>query len=200
MTASQPIVDRPILTFPEEVSDWVRAFYERAETILEYGSGGSTVMASEMSGKTIFSVESDPAWCRNMEAYFEQTGSVSKVTMHYANIGPVGKWGRPSSDRHWARFHRYPNSVWDRADFVAPDIVLVDGRFRVGCVLATLLRTEKPVTLLFDDYVDRPFYHRVEKYVEPVEVKGRMARFDIVPTPLAKHHLTEVLTLFTKSL
>lgn len=200
MTASNSAVDRPVLTFPEEVSDWVCEFYARSETILEYGSGGSTVMASELSGKTIFSVESDPVWCKKMEAYFEQAGAASEVNMHFANIGPVGKWGRPINDKHWAKFHRYPNSVWDREDFRAPDVVLVDGRFRVGCVLATLLRTEKPVTLLFDDYVGRESYRRVERFVKPVDLKGRMARFDISPTSLPRQDFTEVLTLFTKSL
>jgi hypothetical protein len=197
--ASGPAIPRPVLTFPDEVSDWVYDLYGNAETILEYGSGGSTVMASEMSGKTVFSVESDPDWCQKMETYFDHSDSTSVVKMHYANIGPVGKWGRPKSDKGWARFHRYPNSVWDREDFIAPDLVLVDGRFRAACVMTTLLRTEKPVTLLFDDYVGRKQYHRVEQFVKPAETRGRMARFDIMPTSLPKRDLTQVLALFTRS-
>lgn len=199
-SANGPAIPRPVLTFPDEVSDWVCDLYGDAETILEYGSGGSTVMASEMSGKTVFSVESDPNWCQKMQAYFDHVGTTSNVTMHYANIGPVGKWGRPNSDKRWACFHRYPNSVWDREDFVAPDLVLVDGRFRAACVMTTLLRTEKPVTLLFDDYVGRKQYHRVEHFVKPVEIRARMARFDIIPASLPKGDLTQVLALFTKSL
>jgi hypothetical protein len=65
--------------------------------------------------------------------------------------------------------------------------------------MTTLLRTEKPVTVLFDDYVARRQYQRVERFVQPVEIRGRMARFDIVPTELPKRELTEILTLYTKS-
>lgn len=193
------IIERPKLTFPSEICNWVEQLYETAETILEYGSGGSTVMASEKPGKTVFSVESDLAWCQKMQDYFDTAGTASSVTLHYANIGSVGKWGRPTTDKRWQRYHRYPNSVWDRADFRAPDLVLVDGRFRAACVMTTLLRTERPVTLLFDDYVGRKQYQRVEQFIKPVEIRGRMARFEISPTSLPRHNFTEVLTLFTKS-
>jgi len=194
-----PVIDRPVLTFPDEVSAWVQELYAQADVILEYGSGGSTVLASEMTGKTVYSVESDPDWYRMMQRYFDHAGTTSEVVLHHANIGRVGKWGRPKTDDKWARYHRYPNSVWDLDGFTAPDLVLVDGRFRPACVMTTLLRTEKPVTLLFDDYVGRKQYRRVERFVEPVEIRGRMARFDIVPTDLPKRDLTEILTLYTKS-
>ncbi|MGJ8604686.1 MAG: hypothetical protein ACSHXH_11215 [Marivita sp.] len=194
-----PVIDRPVLTFPEEVSDWVRELYARADVILEYGSGGSTVLASEMAGKTVYSVESDPDWCQMMQVYFDHAGTTSDVTLHYANVGPVGKWGRPKTDAKWARYHRYPNSVWDLDGFKAPDLVLVDGRFRTACVLTAMLRTEKPVTVLFDDYIGRSQYQRIERFVKPVEMRGRMARFEIEPTDLPKRDLTEILTLYTKS-
>ncbi|WP_439122439.1 hypothetical protein [Marivita sp.] len=197
--ATPTVIERPVLTFPSEVSEWVRDLYSQSDVILEYGSGGSTVLASEMEGKTVYSVESDPDWCQMMQTYFDHAGSTSEVNLHYANIGPVGKWGRPKTDAKWTRYHRYPNSVWDLEGFAAPDLVLVDGRFRVACVMTTLLRTEKPVTLLFDDYVGRKQYQRVERFIEPVEIRGRMARFDIVPTELPKRDLTEILTLYTKS-
>ena len=38
---------RPDLTFPAPVAEAVRAAYAQAECILEYGSGGSTVLAAE---------------------------------------------------------------------------------------------------------------------------------------------------------
>ena len=193
------VIDRPELTFPEAVGDWVREHYAAADVILEYGSGGSTVLASEMEGKRIFSVESDADWSAMMQRYLDQAGTRSPVTLHTANIGPVGKWGRPKSDKAWDKYHRYPNSVWDRDDFEAPDLVLVDGRFRAACLVTTMLRTEKPVTVLFDDYVGRKQYARVERWVQPVEVRDRMAKFEIEPTALPRRDLTALLTLYTKS-
>jgi hypothetical protein len=198
-TAKQDIIERPTLTFPEEVRTWVRDQYEQASVILEYGSGGSTVMASEMTDKTVFSVESDPAWCQMMQDYFDHAGTTSDVHLHYANIGKVGKWGRPKTHDAWDRYHRYPNSVWDLPDFKAPDLVLVDGRFRAACVVTALLRTEQPLTLLFDDYTDRRRYHVVEDFVPRAETRGRMARFEIEPTDLPRAKLTEILRLYTKT-
>lgn len=193
------VIERPDLTFPAEVGDWVRDLYSGAEVILEYGSGGSTVLASEMEGKRIFSVESDKRWMGMMQAYFDAAGTTSPVALHYAKIGPVGKWGRPKDESGWEMYHRYPNSVWDRNDFEAPDLVLVDGRFRAACLVTAMLRTEKPVTVLFDDYVGRKQYARVERWVKPVEVRDRMARFEIEPTELPRRDLTTLLTLYTKS-
>lgn len=193
------IIDRPQLTFPKDVADWVRGLYEAANVILEYGSGGSTVMGSEMEGKRIFSVESSKHWCAMMRRYFDHAGMTSPVTLHYSNIGKVGKWGKPENETAWRKYHRYPNGIWDLEGFEAPDLVLVDGRFRPACFVTTMLRTEKPVTLLFDDYVGRRQYTRVERWLEPVEIKGRMARFDITPTDLPRKDLTEILTLYTKS-
>ena len=65
-------IDRPELTFIPEVGDLVRAHYEKAKVILEFGSGGSTVMASEMPGKTIYSVESSRVWTKMMRCWFEE--------------------------------------------------------------------------------------------------------------------------------
>lgn len=199
VTKDAPVIDRPALTFPQEVSDWVRRLYADATVILEYGSGGSTVLAAEMVGKTVFSVETDPDWCDMMQRYLDHAGTTSDVTLHYADIGKVGKWGRPVSNRKWDRYHAYPNSVWDLPDFKPPDLVLVDGRFRVACALTALLRTEQPLTLLFDDYGGRQSYHAIEQFVQPVETRGRMARFEIEPTPLPRAKLTEILRLYTKS-
>ena len=194
-----PVIDRPVLTFPEEVSEWVRELYSQADFILEYGSGGSTVLASEMTGKTVFSVESDPGWCQMMQDYFDHAGTTSDVHLHYANIGKVGKWGRPKTHDAWDRYHRYPNSVWDLPEFKAPDLVLVDGRFRAACVITALLRTERPLTLLFDDYTERRRYHVVEDFVARKETRGRMVRFEIEPTDLPRTKLTEILRLYTKT-
>ncbi|WP_371809953.1 hypothetical protein [Ruegeria sp. HKCCD7319] len=59
-------LEKPVLTMPEDAQNVLRENYEAASVILEYGSGGSTVLASEMQNKTVFSVESDRSWTRKM--------------------------------------------------------------------------------------------------------------------------------------
>lgn len=178
---------------PEAEAAVVRQAYADAGSILEYGSGGSTVLASEMPGKTIVSVESDPDWAQMMRDWFGDNPGLSPVDVIHADIGPTEEWGHPETDAAWRKYPDYPLKVWDRD--IAPDVVLVDGRFRVGCALATAFRTAKPVTVLFDDYVDRKPYHRVEEFLGSPEVVGRMALFEVSPMAIPADRLLRVMRL-----
>jgi hypothetical protein len=169
------------LSFPPEVADLVRLRYTAAEIILEYGSGGSTLLAASLPDKLIFSVESDRSWALALQMQIDQLDLPSPATVHYADIGPTGRWGRPLDDSHWAQYHRYPLRIWSEPFFRQPDLILIDGRFRAACLVAACLRSTKPVTVLFDDYTDRPAYHVVEQMVQPVQTVGRMAEFQIAP-------------------
>ncbi|MBL4916347.1 hypothetical protein [Szabonella alba] len=173
----------PELTMPPEAADLLRETYAGAGVILEYGSGGSTVLAGSMPGKRVFAVESDTGWITRMKDWFAGNPPASKVVLHHGDIGPTGKWGHPVDESHWRRFLNYPLTVWDRPDFAHPDVVLVDGRFRIGCFLAVLMRITRPVTLLFDDYTGRASYRAVEDFARPAGFAGRMARFEITPRP-----------------
>jgi hypothetical protein len=188
-----PRGDRPVLTFPPVVAEAVREAYAAATTILEFGSGGSTALAAEMPGKTVFSVESDGAWLRKMRAWFDANPPAADVRLHHADIGPTVKWGRPRDTRFFRRWPRYALSVWDRPDFRQPDLVLIDGRFRVACLLATAYRIDRPVTVLFDDYLGREPYRAVEEIAKPVAMHGRMARFDLTPQPITPDRLVWIV-------
>lgn len=173
--------DLPVLTFPDEVIDFVRDEYTRARVILEYGSGGSTFLAASMPGKTIVSVESDPAWAQRMQDIAAARPQPSPPTVIHADIGPVMAWARAPDNRELDRFRGYWQTVWDDWSGAAPDLVLIDGRFRAACYMATWLATPGPVRVLFDDYEKRPQYHVIERLGPPVKRVGRMAVFDIDP-------------------
>ena len=190
--------NRPELTLPEAEAQALRTAYAAAQVVLEYGSGGSTLVAAEL-GRTVFSVESDPAWAQMMRDWFAANPAPGRVEIIHADIGPTKEWGHPVDHSGWRGYAAYPLAVWDRAGFEQPDVVLVDGRFRVGCALATAFRTEKPVTLLFDDYVKRENYHVVEKFLgQPAAVIGRMACFEVKPTPVPAKHLHRIVQLMTR--
>jgi hypothetical protein len=57
--------------------------------------------------------------------------------------------------------------------------VLIDGRFRVACTLATIkhLVNKTSFEILVDDYADRAEYREIEKYAELSSMQGRMAVF-----------------------
>jgi hypothetical protein len=182
------------LTFRPKERRLVTHYYRNAETILEYGSGGSTVLAAEL-GKTVFSVESDQDWAERMAGHLATISDRAHV--HWADVGPTGPWGVPMKPREFRKFHEYALSVWDRPDFVQPDLVLIDGRFRAACLVAVMLRTSRPVTVLFDDYLKRRYYHGVERLIPKDELVGRMARFTITPGAIPPDMVTQAIGWFT---
>ena len=188
----------PDLTLPMAEAAAVSDAYASANTILEYGSGGSTIIAAEMVGKTIFSVESDVNWVSGFHAWFAANKPKATVHLHVVDIGATADWGAPVNQRGWRRYHHYPISVWDRDDFAHPDVVLIDGRFRMACFLTTLYRITRPVTVLFDDYRNRAAYHRVESLVQPSMLIGRMARFDLVPRRFAPENMAMFVDAFSR--
>lgn len=194
-------ITRPELTLPEAEAEALRGLYSNARVILEYGSGGSTVMASEMPGKSVFSVESDKDWALMMRAWFAQTPPVAgtQVDVVWSDVGPTKAWGYPADDSGWMRYAQYPLKVWDLPEFEQPDVVLIDGRFRTGCALATAFRTTKPVTVLVDDYKRRRQYHKIETYLGAPQLIGRLARFDKVgPIPVPAKNLLKIIEMMTR--
>jgi len=193
-----PVEKAPVtdfkLTFPTAERSFLTSAYAKAGTVLEYGSGGSTVLAVK-SGARVVAVESDKAWAARLTGSL--AGLSDKAHVHYVDIGPTADWGKPKTNEGFARFPNYALSVWDRPDLGDPDLVLIDGRFRAACLAATVMRARKPTTVLFDDYVERPYYHAVEKLAVKEEVIGRMARFTVTPKPIPPEMLTQVIGWFS---
>ena len=101
----------------------------------------------------------------------------------HADIGPVGEWGRPydrSSIGLWPRYVAKPWAEWARRGSL-PDLVYVDGRFRVACILSVALafrdrgsREVGPKVLIHDVSDARPGYRRVYDAYEEVEGAGTL--------------------------
>lgn len=160
---------------------------------LEFGSGGSTVLACRTPGLNhIVTVETDPAWLQRVQQATD--GSPCDRSLLHCDLGPVGPWGTPLSRDHAADFWRYPTLPWQtaRARGLHPDLVLIDGRFRVACFLHSLISADAGTTVLFDDYFDRAHYAVAEKFCQPCERHGRLAVFR-VDAPANGPLITETL-------
>ena len=198
--AQAEAIARPELTLPEAEAAHLRAAYEEAGAILEYGSGGSTALASEMPGKRVWSVESDADWAGMMRDWLAANppATGTEVEVIWADIGPTRDWGHPQGKGGYLRYPLYPLGVWERGD-VAPDVVLVDGRFRTGCALAAALHTKKPLRLFFDDYAPRRHYHRIETWIgAPRRMVGRMAEFEVGPMALPLERLRDAIGMMLR--
>jgi hypothetical protein len=188
-----PVMSEFSLTFRPQEAAMLRRNYSRASVILEYGSGGSTVLGAKL-GKKIFSVESDKAWADRLSAHLQPYPDARVL---HVDVGPTEKWGAPAHPRFHGQFHRYPLAVWDLPDLGEPDVVLIDGRFRLACMAAVLLRARRPTTVLFHDYVRRPEYHRIEALARKQVSVGTMVRFLVTPGAIPPDMLTEVVGWFS---
>ncbi|MGB3689529.1 MAG: hypothetical protein WBA02_09525 [Jannaschia helgolandensis] len=169
----------PELTFPPEEQALVREMYSGAQTVLEYGTGGSTVLALDVGVPHLIAVESDKDWLDNIQRIVDDRKPKSKVDLYHADIGPTKKWGTPDGNDYWMKYPRYPLQVWEQPFFEHPDVVLIDGRFRVGCFLTVLARATKPVTVLFDDYTGRSTYSRAGQFMPPSQTVGRIGVWEL---------------------
>ena len=182
---------RPVLTFPPLVADVVKYYYGCAKQILEYGSGGSTVLASELVDKDIVSVESDQDWAVKLRLYIDSNSETKSLpTILHSDIGPTGEWGYPSDRRQWRKYGSYSMLPWIRFDALSPDVILIDGRFRAACFLASAYKIKKQTLFLFDDFVGRKerFLEFTSLVSESYEMVDRMAIFKIDPFSVDCNH------------
>lgn len=188
--------EAPLLTLPAEEAAALHAAYQAAEVILEYGTGGSTLVAGDLPGRRFFAVESAAPWLARMQVWFQDHPPKAQVMLHHGDIGKTRDWGFPVDTRTAGRWSGYPLSVWDRPDFAQPDVVLIDGRFRLPCALTVLFRSTRPVTVLIDDYLDRPGYRRIETLVGAPVMAGRMAQFMFTPQALPAAQMSWILAAY----
>lgn len=191
------LIKRPTPSLPPEEAAALIAAYQGAGVILEYGTGGSTVIAADLA-RVVFSVESSTDHIAGMAEWFLQNLPKADVHLHHGDIGKTRQLGFPADNKQVAKWSNYPISVWDRADFQHPDVVLIDGRFRVACLYTTLLRITRPVRVLWDDYAGRPAYHKVEVMLGAPQMVGRMAIFDLTPTAFAPQLMAGVIEAFLR--
>jgi hypothetical protein len=146
---------------------------------LEFGSGASTNYATNVAKvPVVISVDSDPKWCHSVR---ENTYSsfAGKCHVEYCDLGTVGEWGMPLDKSGVDNFWRYMDTPWliARNNGYVPDVILIDGRFRVASFLYSLICSRPGTKILFDDYFDREHYFCVEEFSPVFERHGRMALF-----------------------
>jgi len=148
---------------------------------LEYGSGGSTIAAINSPNiHSVISVDTSAEWLKKIEGEINKENFM-KFTPCYIDVGELTAWGRPKSESHIKNWKNYIYKPWliQKSKHISPDIVLIDGRFRLSCFYASVLFSKPGVKILIDDYVDRDKYHQVEKLLPITNLYGRLAEFTV---------------------
>ena len=143
----------------------------------EYGCGLSSKWILKNTSSKIISVDTSEEWVKKVKT--ENKKYQSRLIIKHIDLGEVGSWGRPISYVNSNKFCDYTDFIWKQSE--KPTLVLIDGRFRVCCFLSSLKYADAGTKIIFDDYVNRPYYHFVEKYVSRIEECGRQCLF-IVPS------------------
>ncbi|CAK0839931.1 unnamed protein product [Prorocentrum cordatum] len=123
-------------------------FLANATNYREFGSGGSTVQAATRfkNIQKIVVSESDNKFVHYLlgRSDLRREAASGRLVLRHADVGPVRGWGFPKDRSHvkqWPAYSSYNNSM---AEFDPPfwfDMVFVDGRFRVACLLKALKAT-----------------------------------------------------------
>lgn len=149
-----------------------------SQCYLEYGCGGSTIYAANVAQiPVIISVDTDKNWVEKVRSSI--TNNNTHLYIESCDFGAVEDWGMPKTRERIDDFWVYMALPWHIAKDkkLTPDTVLIDGRFRIASFLYTVLAAEVGATILFDDYVNRPTYHVVEKFCKLTQKHDRMGVF-----------------------
>ncbi len=157
----------------EAEADLFKLFVERSQGYFEYGIGGSTFYASSVVKGPVHAVDSDTKWIESARQAIAPS-SFERNLIH-VDIGPTKEWGKPVSMDEKDKFPAYFQAIIPHADQI--DLCLVDGRFRVACLLQALLALPKDAIVGMHDYRSRGYYHSVEEFARPIAEREDMTFF-----------------------
>jgi hypothetical protein len=163
-----------------------------AGVYFEYGCGKSTLWTSHNSTAQIFAVDTSQQWALDTQS---KQNPNNQLHIQWIDCGIVRDWGKPINFASRKNFRDYILGPFGMTS-ESPDLILVDGRFRVACFLTSLSRSKPGTSILFDDYADRPHYHVVEEFCPRPSFCGRQAIFT-VPQAIDRRLLDLEIEKFT---
>jgi hypothetical protein len=136
---------------------------------LEWGAGGSTLAAVRSKVRQIVSVETDRAWIEKLKKNEEIARAITsnRLTFRHVDVGPVGQWGIPIGTEKMRNWPQYALDPFVGTDLNF-DVILVDGRFRIHCLLAAANCAADRATIFLHDYATRHSYTLADKYFDTI--------------------------------
>ena len=146
------------------------------KTYFEYGCGKSTEYMYKKSNASIFSIDTNREWATKT-LNLSKDYNDNRLNIKWIDVGDVADWGYPISFEKKQNFVQYANWFWNFG--LRPDLVVIDGRFRVLCFLTSIKYAPIGTKIIFDDYTNRPFYHVAEEFLKIKDSCGRQALFEV---------------------
>ena len=165
----------PAMTAAEQLL--LESVLQHSEHYLEFGCGGSTLLATRHVKSSVLSVETDRAWISKVKDSLRGIQSTAQTDVIFADIGQTGKLGYPIDPSARHRWPAYYTDVWKHGMAAEIDVVLVDGRFRVASFISALLNGGDEILLLIHDFRSRPEYHVVGGFAREIASSGDLSLF-----------------------
>jgi hypothetical protein len=174
---------------PPEIAEF-RNRMALSQSYLEYGAGGTTLLACEMHVARIVSIETSLSFRTEIiDKYGLQPFMDSgRLAIHHANLGATGEWGFPLRAPQRSQVEEYLAWPARIADF---DLALIDGRYRIAAAASLYLAAKDGATIMIHDYANRPAYHVIEAFLDRIKAVDTLAIF--APRPEAEHEAKRIL-------
>ncbi|GAB5536881.1 MAG: hypothetical protein Rubg2KO_31300 [Rubricoccaceae bacterium] len=163
-----------------------------ADVYGEYGCGKSTVWVSRHADCDMVSVDTSREWIGRVQSMLGSSSRQRRLV--HVDLGEIGRWGTPVSYAQRHRIIEYVSAPWSD-ESRKPDVVLIDGRFRIACFLYSLLHSSPGCVIIIDDYSDRPHYHVVEEFCAVSRRVGRQVMF-VTPDSINRSDIEAELSKF----
>ena len=161
--AFESLVNATMRMTSAEAQLWF-SLMKNATSYLEWGTGGSTVLASWRALRSrlpplkMDAIDSSEAWfdiLRSKHSLVRHAEAAGKLTFHLGDVGETVAWGHPYrwATRNTTVRNRQSRSYVESipASGCCYDAVLVDGRFREACALYALRLMHAESTLIVHD-------------------------------------------------
>lgn len=148
----------------------LESFLCRTSNYFEFGTGGSTWLASQLVCGSVISVDSSEEWLQKVRLSCE--GHAIKPVLRFIDIGPLKDWGAPATADKRSNWPQYSGAATSDADFY-----LVDGRFRVASFAQCLISAPPSAMIGIHDFEVRPEYHVVRTVAREVAKAENLSVF-----------------------
>jgi hypothetical protein len=153
------------------------SFLRCARRYLEFGAGGSTVLAATLVRGTVISVDSSKGWLDKVNGACADLPTETRPLLHLADIGKTGDYGFPLDNSRRSSWADYHTTVWDLPGSTEADFCLVDGRFRVACFAQAMLRCGENAIVAIHDFAERSKYHVVREFATEMACAANLSIF-----------------------
>lgn len=156
---------------------------------LEFGSGGSTYYVSSLKNiEHIISYETDIKWLDKLktENIIKQRIEKAQIDFKFYNLEcnwwEYVSWANKNmknmrDDKVLNTWEKYTKNISNIN--ITPDLILVDGRFRVSSCLESIKICHKNTIFLFHDYTIRPQYHIIETFLDKIDEINTLCVFKL---------------------